>query len=157
MKPCIRTINYLLFIFFINWYINYFFNQQNLPLPQQYATQWVLQYQLRMLTDLLLLLLLGKTVLRDVYKTMISYVTALTSVQIKQHQCVTSIKTEEQTSKFLYKIMHLHVWLILYTNVSTILFQYIFYKISNTVKPVHAVTSIKQSPALKGHIFLVLS
>jgi hypothetical protein len=29
---------------------------------------------------------------------MISYVTALTSVQIKQHQCVTSIKTEEQTS-----------------------------------------------------------
>jgi len=26
-----------------------------------------------------------------------------------------------------------------------------------TVKPAHAVTSIKQSPALKGHLFLVLS
>ena len=26
-----------------------------------------------------------------------------------------------------------------------------------TVKPDHAVTSIKQSPVLKGHIFLVLS
>jgi superfamily I DNA and/or RNA helicase len=27
----------------------------------------------------------------------------------------------------------------------------------NKVKPAHAVTSIKQSPVLKGHIFLVLS
>ena len=27
----------------------------------------------------------------------------------------------------------------------------------STVKPAHVVTSIKQSPALKGHIFLVLS
>jgi len=26
-----------------------------------------------------------------------------------------------------------------------------------TVKPAHAVTSIKQSPVLKGHLFLVLS
>jgi hypothetical protein len=26
-----------------------------------------------------------------------------------------------------------------------------------TVKPAHTVTSIKQSPVLKGHIFLVLS
>ena len=26
-----------------------------------------------------------------------------------------------------------------------------------TVKPAHVVTSIKQSPVLKGHIFLVLS
>ena len=26
-----------------------------------------------------------------------------------------------------------------------------------TVKPVHAITSIKQSPVLKGHLFLVLS
>jgi hypothetical protein len=26
-----------------------------------------------------------------------------------------------------------------------------------TVKPAHAVTSVKQSPVLKGHIFLVLS
>ena len=26
-----------------------------------------------------------------------------------------------------------------------------------TVKPAHAVTSIKKSPVLKGHIFLVLS
>jgi len=26
-----------------------------------------------------------------------------------------------------------------------------------TVKPAHVVTSIKQSPALKGHLFLVLS
>ena len=29
--------------------------------------------------------------------------------------------------------------------------------IKDTVKPAHAVTSIKQSPVLKGHIFLVLS
>jgi hypothetical protein len=28
---------------------------------------------------------------------------------------------------------------------------------TNTGKPVHAVTSIKQSPVLKGHLFLVLS
>ena len=28
---------------------------------------------------------------------------------------------------------------------------------SNTVKPAHEVTSIKQSPVLKGHLFLVLS
>jgi len=27
----------------------------------------------------------------------------------------------------------------------------------STVKPAHAVTSIKQSPVLKGHIFIVLS
>jgi len=27
----------------------------------------------------------------------------------------------------------------------------------DTVEPAHAVTSIKQSPVLKGHIFLVLS
>ena len=27
----------------------------------------------------------------------------------------------------------------------------------NTVKPAHAVTSIKQSPVLKGHIFVILS
>jgi predicted nucleotide-binding protein (sugar kinase/HSP70/actin superfamily) len=27
----------------------------------------------------------------------------------------------------------------------------------NAIKPVHVVTSIKQSPVLKGHIFLVLS
>jgi hypothetical protein len=27
----------------------------------------------------------------------------------------------------------------------------------NTVKPAHVVTSIKQSPVLKGHIFLILS
>lgn len=87
----------------------FFLNQQNLPLPQQYTTQWVLQYQLSMLTDLLPLLLLGKTVLRDVYKAMVSYATALTSVQIKQHQCVTSIKIEEQTSKCIYKVTHLHV------------------------------------------------
>jgi len=26
----------------------------------------------------------------------------------------------------------------------------------NTVKPAHVVTSIKQSPVLKGHLFLVL-
>ena len=26
-----------------------------------------------------------------------------------------------------------------------------------TVKPAHAVTSVKQSPVLKGHLFLVLS
>ena len=33
-----------------------------------------------------------------------------------------------------------------------------FFKMySYTVEPVHAVTSIKQSPVLKGHIFLVLS
>jgi hypothetical protein len=29
--------------------------------------------------------------------------------------------------------------------------------IISTVKPAHAVTSIKQSPALRGHLFLVLS
>jgi len=28
---------------------------------------------------------------------------------------------------------------------------------SNTVKPAHEVTSIKRSPVLKGHFFLVLS
>ena len=33
----------------------------------------------------------------------------------------------------------------------------LFRKIIYTVKPVHAVTSIKQSPVLKGHHFLVLS
>ena len=27
----------------------------------------------------------------------------------------------------------------------------------HTVKPAHAITSIKQSPVLKGHIFFVLS
>jgi len=27
----------------------------------------------------------------------------------------------------------------------------------DTVKPAHVVTSIKQAPVLKGHIFLVLS
>jgi hypothetical protein len=27
----------------------------------------------------------------------------------------------------------------------------------NTVKPVHVVTSIKQPPVLKGHLYLVLS
>jgi len=31
------------------------------------------------------------------------------------------------------------------------------YKKLNTVKPAHAVTSIKQSPASKSHIFLILS
>jgi hypothetical protein len=31
------------------------------------------------------------------------------------------------------------------------------YVVMNTLKPAHAVTSIKQSPVLKGHIFLVLS
>ena len=36
--------------------------------------------------------------------------------------------------------------------VETMLLSYI-----NTVKPAHAVTSIKQSPVLKGHLFLVLS
>ena len=29
--------------------------------------------------------------------------------------------------------------------------------IKYTVKPAHAVTSIKQSPVLKGHLFLILS
>ena len=29
--------------------------------------------------------------------------------------------------------------------------------IKTTVKPVHVVTSIRQSPVLKGHIFLVMS
>jgi hypothetical protein len=29
--------------------------------------------------------------------------------------------------------------------------------ISTTLKPGHVVTSIKQSPVLKGHLFLVLS
>jgi len=28
---------------------------------------------------------------------------------------------------------------------------------TDTVKPVHTVTSIKQSPVLKGHMFIVLS
>jgi len=28
---------------------------------------------------------------------------------------------------------------------------------SNTVKPVHVITSIKQSPVLKGHLLFVLS
>jgi len=28
---------------------------------------------------------------------------------------------------------------------------------SNTVKPAYVVTSIKQSPVLKGHLFIVLS
>ena len=31
------------------------------------------------------------------------------------------------------------------------------YRTSHTVKPAHAFTSIKQSPVLKSHIFLVLS
>ena len=31
-----------------------------------------------------------------------------------------------------------------------------FIMIQNTVKPVHAVTSINQSPVLKGHLFIVL-
>ena len=30
-------------------------------------------------------------------------------------------------------------------------------KLSNTVKPACAVTSVKQSPVIKGHLFLVLS
>jgi hypothetical protein len=32
-----------------------------------------------------------------------------------------------------------------------------FISVKYTVKPAHTVTSIKQSPVLKGHIFLVLS
>jgi hypothetical protein len=28
---------------------------------------------------------------------------------------------------------------------------------TDTVKPAHVVTSIKQSPKLKGHLFLILS
>ena len=33
----------------------------------------------------------------------------------------------------------------------------VFFKFAYTVKPAHAVTSIKQSPVLKGYLFLVLS
>ena len=32
-----------------------------------------------------------------------------------------------------------------------------YYQMLSTVKPAHEVTSIKQSPVLKGHLFLVLS
>jgi hypothetical protein len=34
---------------------------------------------------------------------------------------------------------------------------YLKYKTIYTVKPVHAVTFIRQSPVLEGHLFLVLS
>jgi hypothetical protein len=34
---------------------------------------------------------------------------------------------------------------------------WIWIDIKYTIKPAHAVTSIKQSPVLKGHIFLSLS
>jgi hypothetical protein len=33
----------------------------------------------------------------------------------------------------------------------------VFILLTETVKPAHAVTSIKQSPVSKGHIFLVQS
>jgi len=32
-----------------------------------------------------------------------------------------------------------------------------YFHLQATVKPAHAVTSIKQSPVLKGHLFFVLS
>jgi hypothetical protein len=35
--------------------------------------------------------------------------------------------------------------------------QFLTRHISSTVKPAHAVASIKQSPVIKGHLFLVLS
>jgi len=34
---------------------------------------------------------------------------------------------------------------------------WIFKLCTGTVKPAHVVTSIKQSPLLRGHIFIVLS
>jgi len=33
----------------------------------------------------------------------------------------------------------------------------LYFHILNTVKPNHKVTSIKQSPVLRGHLFLVMS
>jgi hypothetical protein len=56
------------------------------------------------------------------------------------------------------KIVHLHT---LYTCVHNLLLIHIHvhgpYDIEDTVKPTNVVASIKKSPLLKGHLFLVLS
>jgi hypothetical protein len=56
---------------------------------------------------------------------------------------------KDQSSGFVFRVCLIHVL----TSTELYIFQLLIYKYSQT----HAVTSIKQSPVLKGYIFLVLS
>jgi hypothetical protein len=65
-------------------------------------------------------------------------------------------KSSQKNDKFC--LQSLGLWsftIVYYENNSTKNKDILTVKI--TVKPAHAVTSVKQSPVLKGHIFLVLS